>query len=417
MLSTKKFSFLTVLFVLFFLLSGCSGNQLKDDVDNDSVLGDLGNSSSKGKLKHSKIPEAGPLIRNASYQTPTTPEHRGNRSDTWDRMFRGFRLGNHMGNPRVRTVANEYTRKSSINSIMTRRSSPYLHMIISEIERRGMPTEVALIPFIESGFNPKAYSHSGAAGLWQFIPSTGKAYGLPRGHQFDARLDSFAATKAALNYFQKLNRQFHGDWLLAFAAYNAGEGTISRAVTKFKRQNPRQRVSFWRLDLPAETMRYVPKLLAFKDVLIHPSRYGYRLPNIPNSPQLVQVRVNKPVNLRMAASRAGLPQYALTDLNPYFLKGVTSPRQSNRIILPRKYAAQINDAIRMMPPAYASNGKTAKQRYASTSRKVRNIQYTVRKGYNLQKIAKMYSVPMQTIIALNSKHSTSIHAGETLRIS
>ena len=399
----------TALFVLFSLLSGCAGNQLKDDDDN--LLDDISSSSSKSK--HAKIPEAGPLIKAASYRRPATrskqirPKQRTNSSDTWGRMFRNFRLGNHMGNPIVRSVANEYTRKSDIVSTMTTRSTPYLHMIISEVERRRMPAEVALVPFIESGFNPKAYSHSGAAGLWQFIPSTGKAYGLPRGNQFDARLDPFAATNAALNYLQKLEKQFNGDWLLAFAAYNAGEGRVSRAVTKFKQQNPGQRVSFWRLELPEETKHYVPKLLAFKDVLLRPQQYGYRLPNIPNAPHLVQVRVNKPVNLRLVASRAGLPQYTLTDLNPYFLKGVTSPSQSNRVVLPRRHAAQINNAIRTLPPAYASNIKS----------KTHSIKYTVRKGDNLQKIAKMHGIPMKTILSLNGKHSTNIYAGESLSIS
>lgn len=408
----KNVSFLGLLFMLLSLLTACSGNQVKDGTDNDSLLGDLDSSSHNSKSRYADIPEAGPLISNASYQrqvTQITPERRANSHDTWDRMFRGFRLGNHINNPRVRSVANEYTRKPQIISTMTKRSIPYLHMIVSEVERRGMPTEVALLPFIESGFNPKAYSHSGAAGLWQFIPSTGKAYGLPRGRQFDARLDPFAATGAALSYLQKINRQFQGDWLLTFAAYNAGEGRISRAVSKFKRQHPRQRVSFWSLDLPPETMRYVPKLLAFKDVVLRPSRYGYRLPSIPNTPQLVQVRINKPVDLRIAASRAGLPQYALTSLNPYFLKGITSPRQSNRIVIPRRHATQINNAIRTLPPAYANRGKTNKPHY--------EIKYTVRKGDKLEQVAQMHGVPMKTIISVNNKHTYPVHKGETLRIS
>ena len=368
---------------------------MKDSNNDDSILGDLAPQSSK--VKHSKIPEADPLIRSVAYSKPKTARkvfvqpaqvRPRNSHDTWDRIFRGFRLGNHMNNPQVRSVANEYTRKSQILSLMAKRSAPYLHMITTQVERRGMPAEVALLPFIESGFKATAYSRSGAAGLWQFMPATGKEYGLPRGNKFDARLDPFAATSAALNYLQKLNRQFHGDWLLTFAAYNAGGGKVSRSVTNFKRSHPGQRATFWNIDLPPETQRYVPKLLAFKDVVLHPNRYGFRLPYVPNTPQIIQVRVNKPVNLRALASQAGLPQYTLTELNPYFLGGITSPRQSNRIVMPRRHAAQISNVIRNLPPAYASNNKTARERYASKSKKLRAIRYSVRKRNNLQQLSK-----------------------------
>lgn len=422
MLNIRNLPFITFLLVLFSLLSGCSGNQLKDDPDNDSLLGDLVSGSSSSKSKHSKIPEAGPLIRQTSYQQTNkhsrdTFQQRKNGPDTWDRIFRGFRLGNHMNNPRVRAVVNEYARSPKKHTAVANRSAPYLHMIISEVQRRGMPAEIALLPFVESGFKPKAYSRSGAAGLWQFMPATGKDFGLPRSRQFDARLDPFAATGAALNYLQQLNKQFHGDWLLTLAAYNAGQGRVSRIITKFKRDNPGRRVNFWALNLPAETMRYVPKLLAYKEVLLRANQYHISLPYVPNAPNLVQVRVNKPVNLRLAASRAGLPPTLLTELNPYFLRGITTPNSSNRIVLPRRHAARINDAIRSLPPAYASNKKTARQRYASTSRKVRNIKYTVRKGDNLQKIAAMYGVPAKKIISLNKKSSVAVYTGETLRIS
>lgn len=362
-----------ILILLFSLLTGCSGNHIKDDTNDDSVLGDLANSSSASKHGSSKIPEAGPLIhqpsiRQASYQKPQqVRQHRRNEADTWDRIFRGFRLGNHMGNPRVRAIVNEYARDPKKHTAVAYRSAPYLHMIISEVQRRGMPAEIALLPFVESGFKSKAYSRSGAAGLWQFMPATGKNYGLSRNNQFDARLDPFAATGAALNYLQKLNRQFHGDWLLALAAYNAGEGRVSRTITEFKRTHPGQRVSFWNLNLPAETMRYVPKLLAYKEVLLRSGRYGIRLPYVPNAPHLIQVRVNKPINLRQAASRAGLPKTLLTDLNPYFLKGITTAGRSSRIVLPKRHAARINNAIRSMPPAYAKNGKATRQHYASTA--------------------------------------------------
>lgn len=392
--------------ILCLLLSACAGNSIKDnDHDVDDILSNSSQTTTT-KIKARKVPKAGPLIK-VAYQQPHPSSNtllkkssyslipnkqklltRTNKHDTWDRLFKNFRLGSHRNNPRVKAVIHEYARKPQKLAIISQRAIPYLHMIVSEVERRGMPAEIALLPFVESGFNPKAYSSSGAAGLWQFIASTGKSYGLPRNRQLDARLDPFAATHAALNYLHKLQRQFKGDWLLALAAYNAGEGTVSRAIKKFKRTHSGERVTFWRLDLPAQTLRYVPKLLAYKEVLLHARHYGFKLPTIPNSPHLVRVRVNKPLNLRTIAKRAGLPHSILTDLNPYFLKGVTS-RRSNRIVLPRRYASRIKKAIRNLPPAYVKHGKTARQRYANQKKRTPKTHYTVRKGTNLPKVVKL----------------------------
>jgi Tfp pilus assembly protein PilP len=233
MLDKRDLSVFSLPLIVCLLLTACAGNTVKDDNNDEDDISEITHTPKK-ELRH--IPKAGPLIK-VSYQPQTTaissilkPHHsvrkfkkvnyiqedrkiRRAKHDTWDRIFNRFRLGNHSKNPRVQTIIKEYARKPKKLAIITRRASPYLYMIVSEVERRGMPAEIALLPFVESGFNPKAYSHSGAAGLWQFIPSTGKLYGLPRNHQFDARLDSFAATHAALNYLQKLHRQFKGDWL------------------------------------------------------------------------------------------------------------------------------------------------------------------------------------------------------------
>ncbi len=406
MLDKRDISVFSLSLILSFLLTACAGNTVRDDNNEDEDdISEIAHTPKK-QLRH--IPKAGPLIK-VSYQPQTAPVSsilKPNRSvkkfnkinyiqkykktrrvkhDTWDRIFSRFRLGDQSRNPRVQAIIKEYARKPKKLAIITRRASPYLYMIVSEVERRGMPAEIALLPFVESGFNPKAYSHSGAAGLWQFIPSTGKLYGLPRNHQFDARLDSFAATHAALNYLQKLQRQFKGDWLLALAAYNAGEGTVSRVIKKFKRQHPGEPINFWNLKLPAQTMRYVPKLFAYKEVLLHAKQYRFRLPNIPNKPQLVQLRINKPINLRLLASRSGLHQSVLTDLNPYFLKGVSTPKQSNRITLPRRYTNRIKKAIRNLPPAYANHTKTARQRYTQKQDRFPKQRYAVRKGVNLPK--------------------------------
>lgn len=163
-------------------------------------------------------------------------------------------------------------------------------------------------------------------------------------------MDPFAATGAALNYLQKLNRQFNGDWLLAFAAYNCGETCVSRAV--IQAQQAGLQPTFWNLALPQETMNYVPRLLAFKELIGRSSSYGIRLRATPNAARLAQLRINKPVDLRLAAMQAGLPANRLIELNPCFRTGVTTPEHSNRIILPREYADRLAQVIRVMPAAY-----------------------------------------------------------------
>lgn len=280
--------------------------------------------------------------------------------DTWSRVFRNFQLADYSSNPRVQQFIRSYAQNPQQLSILSERASIFLHMIIEEVTRRGMPAEVALLPFVESGFDADVFSSAGAAGLWQFIPSTGRNYGLKQTGNYDARMDPFAATGAALNYLQKLNRQFNGDWLLAFAAYNCGETCVSRAV--IQAQQSGLQPSFWNLSLPQETMNYVPRLLAFKELISRAGAYGIRLPTTPNAARLAQLRINKPVDLRLAAMQAGLPANRLIELNPCFRTGVTTPEHSNRIILPREYADRLAQVIRVLPATYNQPNYTWRSR-------------------------------------------------------
>jgi membrane-bound lytic murein transglycosylase D len=268
----------------------------------------------------------------------------------WQRINQHYQLGDHALNPRVQPFIRQYTASPSALNQLVLQASQYLHVIIEEVERRGIPAEIALLPLVESGFTPAAASRAGAAGLWQFMPQTGNTYGLIRNQAYDGRLDSFASTGAALNYLQSLNREFKGDWMLTLAAYNAGPNRIHMATGPLRRVG--QRISYWNLALPKETAEYVPRLLAFKEIISHPERYGIRLPYVPNAPLLAQMRIDKPVDLRQAALQAGLPASTLTELNPYFRLGITTPEYSNRIILPRHRAADLVQIIHIMPASH-----------------------------------------------------------------
>ncbi|HPE62330.1 MAG TPA: transglycosylase SLT domain-containing protein [Thiolinea sp.] len=298
-----------------------------------------------------------PQLQLATFARPQPPAPVWNGNDgifyqqddasAWDRVFATFKLPDYSSHPRVRKFIQSYARSPGQMSILSARADTFLHMIIEEVNRRGIPSEIALLPFVESGFNPDVFSHAGAAGLWQFIPSTGKIYGLNRAKgQYDARMDPFAATGAALNYLQKLNREFNGDWLLALAAYNCGENRVHRAIKQARARGLKP--TFWNLSLPQETMNYVPKLLAFKELIGNAASYGIRLPETPNAAKLTQVRVNRTLDLRAVASYAGLPANTLTELNPCFRTGVTTPQHSNRIILPLEHAPRLIEVMRAM---------------------------------------------------------------------
>lgn len=375
--------FLAAIISASLALGGCSSNQTKTvsfDDDEEELLSDNLTHATTNNKKSRKHQKPSTQSNKPRYPSSIPVSYNNNASNynsslagnsLWQDVHRGFRLRNYSNHPRVAQVIREYRGKSRTLQLHLNQSQPYMHMIVTEAKRRNLPMEVVLVAFVESGFKATAVSRSGASGLWQFMPATGQIYGLPRNHEFDARLDPFAATGAAFNYLQKLNRQFRGDWLLAFAAYNGGEGRVGRAISKARAQG--KPINFWNLDLPAETMRYVPKILAFKEVLLKPQQFGVHLPNIANSPYLTQVRINQPVNLRLVASQAGLPSNTLTKLNPYFLQGVAKPHLSRRVIVPKQHANRITQAMRATPQTFASNGQVYTRRVSYRSNLNTNI--------------------------------------------
>lgn len=349
--------------------------------------------------------------------------------DTWERVFHGFQFnGNDNRHPRVQQFVNYYGRNPAQLTMLSERASVFLHMIVYEIDRRGMPSEIALLPFVESAFDPDVFSHAGAAGLWQFIPDTGRRYGLQQAKHYDARMDPFAATGAALNYLQKLHGDFNGDWLLALAAYNCGENRVQKEIDRNRAKG--LPTSFWHLSgLPKETREYVPRLLAFKELISNAPRYGISLADAPNRARLAQVRVDKPVDLRKVAVMAGLSPNHLANLNPCFRTGVTTPEYSNRIVLPRNNAKELAEIIESLPPAansrvYASNKSSGYNRLATTRTgkkatqhaKAKAKTHTVRRGETLQTIAQKHGTTVQSLMKQNSKRSSRILVGERLDV-
>lgn len=249
----------------------------------------------------------------------------------WDRINRGYGLAP-MDNDLVRDWENWYANRPDYVARMIDRSSRFLFHIVEEVEKRNMPMEVALLPMIESAYNPVAYSRSHASGIWQFIPSTGKDYGLRQNWWYDGRRDVIAATSAALDYLDKLHGMF-GDWNLALASYNWGEGAVSRAMERNRAKG--LPTDYESLTMPAETRSYIPKLIAVKNIITNPARYGLQIAHVPNEPYFETVTVKQHIDLKVAAKFAELSVEEFKFLNPGHSKPVIKAGEAERIVLPR----------------------------------------------------------------------------------
>ena len=251
--------------------------------------------------------------------------------DMWERIRAGFAM-KPMDSDLVRDWEVRYSAKPEYFARMVDRGSHYLFHIVEEIERRKMPAEIALLPMIESAYNPQAYSRAHASGLWQFIPSTGKIYGLRQNWWYDGRRDVIAATNAALDYLEKLYGMF-GDWELALASYNWGEGAVSRAVARNQARGlPADYAS---LTMPAETRNYLPKLIAVKNIIADPARFGVQLAAVPNEPYFEVVTLKQHIDVKLAAKFAEMPLDEFRFLNPAHNKRVIKAYAAETIVLPR----------------------------------------------------------------------------------
>jgi membrane-bound lytic murein transglycosylase D len=279
-----------------------------------------------------------------------------------------------------------------------KRGERYLYHIVNEIEARKMPLELALLPVVESAFNPVAYSRARASGLWQFIPGTGRRYDLKQNWYYDGRRDVIAATTAALDYLEFLSEEFDGDWLLAVAAYNCGEANIARAVKR--NQKAGKPTDFFSLKLPRETRAYVPKLLAMRRIVNDPATHGLEFAPIPNQPYFAQIDVAAQIDLHVAAELAELAPEELLALNPAFNHWVTDPDGPHQLLVPVDRQERFATAVAALPP----------------EKRVRVVYHHVRKGDTLGGIADKYGVSIAAIKTANKIRGTLIRPGQDLLI-
>ena len=260
-------------------------------------------------------------------------------TDLWQRIRGGFAMPDLTG-PLVVQRQAWYTQRPEQIRIIVERSRRYLFHIVEELERRGMPTELALLPMVESAFNPMAYSRAHASGLWQFIPSTGRNHNLEQNWWYDGRRDILASTGAALDYLQSLYEQF-GDWRLALAAYNMGENGLARAIERNRARG--KPANYESVVIPTETRRYVPSLQAFKNIVANPAAFGIELDPIPNTPYFVTVVLTRDIDLKVAAQLAEMPVEDLVALNPAHNRPVVTAAVTPQLVLPAHRAEGAGD--------------------------------------------------------------------------
>jgi len=255
------------------------------------------------------------------------------QSNIWSRINSGYGMKERPSR-RIRNYEKWYSKKPEYVQRMLKRSEKYLFHVVGEVEKRNMPMEIALLPMIESAYNPVATSRKKAAGMWQFIPSTGKIYGLKQNWWVDERRSVVESTNAALNYLEKLHKEF-GSWELALASYNAGEGRVGRAIKRNKRN--KKPTGYYSLRLPKETKNYVPKLFAIKNIISNPEKYGLNLPNIKNKPYFEYIEVTKNIDTQLIARLAEISIEEFQLLNPQHKRPVINIKNiSQKINLPHQ---------------------------------------------------------------------------------
>lgn len=341
--------------------------------------------------------------------TPEVPQ------DVWERMRQGFQLQDGLGvNPRIEQQRLWFASNPSYLESAGERGSLYMHYIVERLEERNMPLELALLPVIESSYNPLAYSPANAVGLWQFIPSTGRYFNLRQTRFYDGRRDITASTTAALDYLTKLHDMFNGDWLLALAAYNAGEGTVSRAIERNEKLG--LPTDYWNLPLPSETQAYVPKLLALSQVVITPQAYGVNLNPIANQPYFEVVEINQRMDLSKVAAVANIDEDELFQLNPAF-KQRTTIDGPQHLLVPTSKAQLLTASLSTMKPEELISKRPLKPVFDGADSPViagAKRSYRVKRGDNLTAIAKANKVDVKDLQRWNNLSGKHLKAGQTL---
>lgn len=401
-LSTRSFrlSGSALLTGLALLVTGCQQSQIQPRIHDEQAI--------QERLAPLSLPDrrwSEQALHPASSPKPSTTtstaaddENSPAISDIWQRIRHGFQLlDEDQSNPRIDQQRLSFASQTNSLEIIAKRSSPYIHYIVEALDEREMPLELALLPVIESAYNPQAYSASHAAGLWQFIPSTGRTFKLKQTRWYDGRRDITASTEAALNYLAYLHNMFDGDWLLALAAYNSGEGTVGRAIKRNRELG--LPTDYWNLQLPKQTQAYVPKLLGLAQLIASPEAYALELPDVPDEPYFARVPLKHQLDFHRIAALAKVPAEHIQALNPAFKEGITLDGPQH-VLVPAEQAKQFRHQLATLKPDELMSVR----------------QYTVRSGDTLSSIAQRNSTSVASIRQLNQLKNDRLRVGQHLKL-
>ena len=325
------------------------------------------------------------------------PSNSEDYTDLWERIRSGYSMPV-LESPYIKRHEQWFANNPEYMENMVSRARLYLYYIVEEVEKRGMPMEIALLPAIESAYQPHAYSRARAVGLWQFIPSTGRLYGLKANWWYDGRRDVMASTQAALDYLEKLSKDFNGDWQLALAAYNCGEGKVARLIAHNRRKG--LSTAYQDLPLPRETKNYVPKLMAMVNIITNPEKYGLKISPIPNEPYFTQIDIGSQVDLGVIAKLVDLPVADLYQINPEYVRWITDPNGPHQLLVPADKKDALLEGLSTLPD----------------DERVQWLHHEVRRGDTISQIARRYGVTIEAIKTSNRLNTTLMRVGQDLLI-
>jgi len=381
------------------LLGACSHGPLQESTTPQAGTSHKNQPSSTAEASAEKD-DANQWVRKLPPRLPV-PEQSAEPveyNNVWARIRDGMQLTREIDQPAVKSKIEWYSRHQGYLDRVADRARPYLYHIVEELEARDLPMELALLPIVESAYQPLAYSRSHAAGLWQFIPATGRRYGLKQNWWYDGRRDVTASTDAALNYLESLAGEFDGNWNHAIAGYNAGENNVHRAIARNRGAN--QSTAFWHLDLPRETRGYVPALLAIAEIVARPDHYGVTLKPIDNDPYFTKVATGGQIDLDKAAELAGIDKSEMKRLNPGYKRWATDPDGPHDLLIPKHKAQQFAQAVEQLPK----------------SERMTRRQHRIRRGETLSQIARRYDTTVGVLQRTNDIRGHLIREGQHLLI-
>jgi membrane-bound lytic murein transglycosylase D len=319
-------------------------------------------------------------------------------SNVWDVLRKEFRVSHEVTRPEVQEQIRWLVAHPSYIDKVSRQSEPFIYHVIGEIKKRKLPGEIALLPMVESAYDPFVYSGAGAAGIWQLMPKTGRDLGLKQDWWLDGRKSIRPSTDAALNYLVYLNKFFNGNWILAFAAYDSGEGTIARAIKATTR--PGRPVNFWNLPVSRETKLYIPRLLALAEVINNPKRYRINLPSIDYLPYFEEVNIGSQLDLTHAAKLAGVSYKEIKKLNPGLNRWTTPPHKPYKLLIPAENVKRFNLNLSNLP----------------ASKQITWTKHQVKKGDSLNTIAARYHTTVNMLKSVNQLTGNTVKSNQSILI-